>query len=77
MKAAFNSFEKYSCRLFKKKKTSPHVKYQIFSVAYPPKCIMRFTRRKVSNITEEGFETEVLWITPGRLLHMCGEERER
>lgn len=60
MEVLFNSFEKY--RLFKMEKkhhTHTHVKHQIFSGAHPPNCIMRFTRRKVSNITEEGSETEV------------------
>lgn len=58
----------------RRKRHAPHVKHQIFSVFRPLNCIMRFTRRKISNITEERFETVVLWRSPGRLFHMWGGE---
>lgn len=35
------------------KRPAAHVKHQIFSVACPPNDTMKFTRRKVSKITEE------------------------
>lgn len=56
----------------RRKRHVPDVKHQIFSVFCPLNCIMRFTRRKISNITEERFETGVIWMSPGRLFHMGG-----
>lgn len=61
----------------RRKRHVPDVKHQIFSVFCPLNCIMRFTRRKISNITEERFETGVIWMSPGRLFHMGGGGGEK
>lgn len=62
-----------------KNHTRTHVKHQIFSGAHPSNCTMRFTRRKVNNITEEGSETEV-WghvDESGYAILRVGEGRKR